>query len=229
MCRLQPKIGNFREVGTVPSARSISILELYKCSEDINNSSLFPRKKDFSAGQRSLRHTKSPLSSSRFSCCLSLCRLRSQQRPSIRYSRISLHCVPKMHLNFIRLVFLCSSLVVHAVTAMPVLTLPNADGTTTPTEGSTFTQGNVGSPENLSTVSHNCYMSAYLIEDKLLPCSLNKAQSRDSPPRFLWLFALMCVQSSHFSNQKQTRYGYTSSDTTTISVDSHRFPFFILG
>ncbi|KAJ3828040.1 hypothetical protein F5880DRAFT_1533017 [Lentinula raphanica] len=55
-----------------------------------------------------------------------------------------------MHLSFIRLVFLCSSLVVHAVTAMPVITLSNADGTTTPTEGSTFTQGNVGSPENLS-------------------------------------------------------------------------------
>ncbi|KAJ3777250.1 hypothetical protein FB446DRAFT_700078 [Lentinula raphanica] len=34
---------------------------------------------------------------------------------------------------------------------MPVLTLPNADGTTTPTEGSTVTQGNVRSPENLST------------------------------------------------------------------------------
>ncbi|KAJ3730269.1 hypothetical protein C8R42DRAFT_637051 [Lentinula raphanica] len=33
---------------------------------------------------------------------------------------------------------------------MPVITLSNADGTTTPTEGSTFTQGNVGSPENLS-------------------------------------------------------------------------------
>ncbi|KAJ3730272.1 hypothetical protein C8R42DRAFT_3277 [Lentinula raphanica] len=100
--------------------------------------------------------------------CLRLCRLRSQKRPSIRYSlvdrfiyyklllnenpfdsRISLHCVPKMHLNFIRLVFLCSSLVVHAVTAMPVITLSNAEGITT--EDSTFTQGNVGSPENLST------------------------------------------------------------------------------
>ncbi|KAJ3777248.1 hypothetical protein FB446DRAFT_718057 [Lentinula raphanica] len=56
-----------------------------------------------------------------------------------------------MHLNFIRLVFLCSSLVVHAVTAMPVVTLSNADISTT--EDSTFTQGNVGSPENLSVVS----------------------------------------------------------------------------
>ncbi|KAJ3777249.1 hypothetical protein FB446DRAFT_180670 [Lentinula raphanica] len=56
-----------------------------------------------------------------------------------------------MHLNFIRLVFLCSSLV-HAVTAMPVITLPNAQSNRK-AEGLTFTQSNMVEPQTISTVT----------------------------------------------------------------------------